>query len=108
MAIAISGTAGDYYDASKSWSYLFTQYGYGNNQDGGTGVHTYPLDYVDSGRYYWDTGRLYNQGNVALLWSSTIVSSTDAYSLYTWSTAVRPAESVNKARGNALRCVSRY
>ena len=86
-----------------SWSYLFTQYGYGNNQDGGTGVHTYPLDYVDSGRYYWGTGRLYYQGNNANLWSSAIVSSTDAYSLRTRPTVVLPAESTIKDLGAALR-----
>ena len=99
-----SGTAGDYYDASKSWSYLFTQYGYGDNQDGATGVKSYPLDYVYSGNYNWNNGRLYSQGVDAYLWSSTIVSSTNAYRLYTWSTVVRPAESDNKAVGRALRC----
>ena len=103
-----SGTAGDYYDASKSWSYLFTQYGYGDNQDGSNGLRSYPLDYVYSGIYLWNTGRLYFQGNVAYLWSSTIVSSTSAYSLHTWSTGVRPAVSDLKAYGFALRCVSRY
>ncbi|MBQ3326142.1 hypothetical protein IJG79_03290 [Candidatus Saccharibacteria bacterium] len=50
------------------------------------------------------TGRLYYQGSTAGLWSSTIVSSTDAYRLATWSTVVRPAESSYKATGNALRC----
>ena len=88
-----------------SWSYLFTQYGYGDNQDGGTGVHTYPLDYVDSGYYNWNTGRLYNQGSRAHLWSSTIGSSAAAYRLATWSTGVHPAESDTKALGRALRCV---
>lgn len=52
-----------------------------------------------------EDGRLYYQGNHAYLWSSTIVSSTNAYSLGTWSTVVRPAESSNKALGYALRCV---
>ncbi|MBQ3325707.1 hypothetical protein IJG79_00955, partial [Candidatus Saccharibacteria bacterium] len=80
------------------------QYGYGDNQDGATGLKSYPLDYVYSGNYYWRTGRLYYQGNSAHLWSSTIVSSTNAYRLDTWSTAVRPAESVIKAYGYALRC----
>ncbi|MBQ3325934.1 hypothetical protein IJG79_02175 [Candidatus Saccharibacteria bacterium] len=89
-------------------SILFTQYGYGDNQDGANGLHSYPLDYVYSGRYSWVTGRLYYQGNDARLWSSTIVSSTGAYILNTWSTDVRPADSDNKAHGLALRCVSRY
>ncbi|MBQ3325699.1 hypothetical protein IJG79_00915 [Candidatus Saccharibacteria bacterium] len=47
---------------------------------------------------------MYVKGDVAYLWSSTIVSSTDAYRLNTWSTAVRPEESFNKAIGLALRC----
>ena len=99
-----SGTAGDYYDASKSWSYLFTQYGYGDNQDGATGIKSYPLDYVYSGLYNWRTGRLYDQSNYAYLWSSTIVNSTSAYRLTTWSTGVHPAESPNKTCGHTLRC----
>ncbi|MBQ3325890.1 hypothetical protein IJG79_01950 [Candidatus Saccharibacteria bacterium] len=68
-------------------------------------MHSYPLDYVYSGFYYWYTGRLYRQGSNAYLWSSTIVSSTNAYSLHTWSTAVQPAESNTKVLGIALRCV---
>ncbi|MBQ3325988.1 hypothetical protein IJG79_02485 [Candidatus Saccharibacteria bacterium] len=47
---------------------------------------------------------MYNQGNRAYLWSFTIVSSNNAYSLNTWSTAVRPAVSDGKAIGLALRC----
>ena len=88
-----------------SWSYLFTQYGYGDNQDGGTGLKSYPLDYVYSGNYNWNNGRLYSQGVDAYLWSSTIGSSAAAYRLATWSTGVHPAESDTKALGRALRCV---
>ncbi|MBQ3325933.1 hypothetical protein IJG79_02170 [Candidatus Saccharibacteria bacterium] len=47
---------------------------------------------------------MYVQGVYARLWSSSIVSSTSAYRLGTGSTAVRPAESVNKADGYALHC----
>ncbi|MBQ3326027.1 hypothetical protein IJG79_02700 [Candidatus Saccharibacteria bacterium] len=92
---------------AKSKPILFTQYGYGDNQDGATGVESYPLDYVYSGDYYWYIGRLYRQGNVAVLWASTIVSSPNAYRLRTWSTVMRPAVSDLKAFGGALRCVSR-
>ena len=86
------------------WSYLFTQYGYGDNQDGATGIKSYPLDNVYFGYYFWGTGRLYYQSVDADVWSSTIASSTGAYRLHTWSTVVRPAESDSKARGYALRC----
>ena len=95
-------------DNFASWSYLFTQYGYGDNQDGATGAKSYPLDYVYSGRYFWDFSRLYIQGVTALLWSSSTVSSTLAYSLRTWSAAMRPVEPDGKTFGYALRCVSRY
>ncbi|MBQ3326104.1 hypothetical protein IJG79_03090, partial [Candidatus Saccharibacteria bacterium] len=44
------------------------------------------------------------QGSLAHLWSSTIVSSTTAYILATWSTLVQPAGSYNNAGGIALRC----
>ncbi|MBQ3326091.1 hypothetical protein IJG79_03025, partial [Candidatus Saccharibacteria bacterium] len=47
------------------------------------------------------------QGSLAHLWSSTIVSSTTAYILATWSTLVQPAGSYNNAGGIALRCAIR-
>ena len=102
-----SGTGGDYYNKSRSWNYLFTTYSIafadGTATDA-TKIKSYPFSYVYSGGYYWTTGRLYFQSNNGLYWSSTVVSSTNAYYLNTWSSVVRPADTVNKARGVALRC----
>ena len=103
-----SGTAGDYYDASKSWSYLFTQYGYGDNQDGATGIHSYPLDYVYEGRYDGNTGLLYNQKNSGVYWSSEILSVGNSSMLYSWVQTVQVSVGHGKSGYIALRCVSRY
>ena len=105
-----SGTGGDYDDKSKSWNHLFKSYslhiGEGTSTSAdATKVKSYPFSYVYSGRYYWATGRLYYQSIDGVYWSSTVVSSTGAYSLYTWSSGVRPANADNKALGNTLRCV---
>ena len=106
-----SGTGGDYYNKSRSWNKLFTEYniafGNGTATDA-TKIKSYPFSYVYSGDYNWYTGRLYNQSNDGNYWSSTAISSADAYNLNTWSSVVRPAYTLNKAFGNALRCVTRY
>ena len=105
-----SGTGGDYYNKSRSWNKLFTEYniafGDGTATDA-TKIKSYPFSYVYSGDYNWYTGRLYNQSNDGNYWSSTAISSADAYNLNTWSSVVRPAYTLNKAFGNALRCVTR-
>ena len=102
-----SGTSGDYYDKSKSWNYLLTTYSI--ELDDGTEVDaskikSYPFSYVYSGYYYWTVGRLYHQSVNGYYWSSTIVSSTNAYLLYTWSSGIRPAYSNNKVLGITFRC----
>ena len=103
-----SGTGGDYYNKSRSWNKLFTEYniafGDGTATDA-TKIKSYPFSYVYSGRYYWVTGRLYNQSGNGYYLSSAVVSSTNAYGLNTWSLIVRPANRDNKANGFALRCV---
>ena len=86
------------------WSYLFTQYGYGDNQDGANGLRSYPLDYSLSGIYDWRMGRLYYQGDAVLHWSSTIMDGTSAYKLYPWISTVRLNQSDIKERGGTLRC----
>ena len=105
-----SGTGGDYDDKSKSWNHLFKSYGLhigdGTATDA-TKVKSYPFSYIYSGYYFWGTGRLYDQSNNGRYWSPTVVSSTHAYILYTWSSVVRPADTGKKAGGNAIRCVTR-
>ena len=103
-----SGTGGDYYNKSRSWNYLFTTYSVafdaGTAADA-TKIKSYPFSYVYSGYYDWHTGRLYSQSNGGVYWSSTVVSSTNAYGLPTWSSGVRPANAYSKAHGVAVRCV---
>ena len=103
-----SGTGGDYYNQSKSWNYLFNKYSIVDDETSATKVKSYPFSYVYSGYYNWYTGRLYLQSNNGIYWSSTIVNSTDAYRLHTWSSGIRPANAGGKAQGFALRCVTRY
>ena len=103
-----SGTGGEYYDKSRSWNKLFTDYSIAFDDGtaaGATKIKSYPLSYVYSGLYLWNTGRLYLQSNSGFYWSSTVVSSTNAYSLDTWSSGVRPAYTRSKADGYAVRCV---
>ena len=103
-----SGTGGDYYNKSRSWNYLFTTYSVafdaGTAADA-TKIKSYPFSYVYSGYYDWYTGRLYSQSNGGVYWSSTVVSSTNAYGLPTWSSGVRPANAYSKAHGVAVRCI---
>ena len=103
-----SGTGGDYYNKSRSWNKLFTEYniafGDGTAADA-TKIKSYPFSYVYSGYYGWNTGRLYYQSNGGVYWSSTVVSSTNAYYLRTWSSGVRSASTGSKAGGFTLRCV---
>ena len=101
------GTDGDYDDKSRSWNHLFKSYGLhigdGTATDA-TKVKSYPFSYVYTGTYYWLTGRLYYQSLNGYYWSSTVVNSTRAYNLGTWSSGVRPAYANHKASGYAVRC----
>ena len=54
---------------------------------------------------YWGSG-FNDQGSVGFYWSSTQYSSTDAYSLYFYSTNVYPANLNSKIYGFAVRCVA--
>ena len=65
------------------------------------------MSYVYSGRYYWDTGHLYDQTVHGVYWSSSIVSSTASYGLYIYSTRLIKANSHNKRVGFPLRCIIR-
>ena len=100
------GTDGDYYDQSKSFRYLFNEYGYGNNQHGINGFASYPLDNVWGGYYTWSTGMLYAQGKVGIYWSTTVVSNENANSLYGTVYALTIDSSYRKDRGRMLRCVN--
>ena len=72
---------------------------------GSLGVRSYPLSYVNSGIYYWATGRLYHQSVDGYYWSSSIVSSIDSYGLVMYNKRLIMAYSTNKRFGVAMRCV---
>ena len=77
-----SGTGGDYYNKSRSWKYIFEQYGY--TTGGIYGIMSYPLSYIYSGYYHWDLGRLYSLNIEYLSWSNTMKDYTSAYRINTW------------------------
>ena len=89
----------------SSWSYLFTQYGYGDNQDGINGIRSYPLDNIDSGYFHWEYGRLYRQFDLMTGWSATVYSNADAYRIHSWNNNnLHMAELTGKPTGPPLRC----
>ena len=98
-----SGTGGDYYNKSRSWTFLFNSYGIQNNTAGGTAINSYPLSYILSGRTDWDTSRLYIQTKNAEMWSSTVGGST-AYRLDLFSTGFTMPSAPDKLKGQTLRC----
>ena len=89
------------------WSILFTQYGYGDNQDGARGTNSYPLDYILSGNGFLDYGLLYYQNNFGHQWSSTLSSNQGAYTFLSARTAARLTGSNKKNYTIPIRCVSR-
>ena len=92
---------------SKSWSYLFTTYGYGDNESGSRGARSYPTSYVYPGIYYWATGKLYYQSLDGSYWSSSITSSTNSYYIGMNSTRLVKSYTYYKYHGLPLRCIIR-
>ena len=90
---------------SKSWSYLFTAYGYGDNESGNRSARSYPLSYVYSGFYFWDAGRFFLQTLNGYYWSSSIYNSNLSYRMSMYSINLIKANSNDKRLGLALRCV---
>ena len=103
-----SGTGGDYYDKSRSWKYLFTRYGIGNNNAGSTAFKKYPLSYINAGEYAVYVGRLFGQRSNSFYgngryWSSTI-KTWNAYGINTWLNALYESDAMYKGHGLPLRC----
>ena len=100
-----AGTGGDYYDKSRSWTYLFTTYNIkfnGTTTDAGK-VKSYPFSYIYSGQYFWATGRLYDQTTNGFYQSSTIVNSERSYRMATFSPGILTNNTTNKAGGFPIR-----
>ena len=102
------GTGGNYYDKSKSWRYLLTQYNIDHDDGDGTSslkMKKYPITNARSGDYLWSNGRLYRKGQVARLWSSTLTNDENtAYWLNDWSGGLALYSAQYKQEGSAIRC----
>ena len=84
-------------------SILSITYGYGDNQDGGIGLRSYPLDYVLHGFFYWLKGRLFYLDNGAFSWSITNGNLNDAHNLNNGGASIRMILG-SKNGGEAIRC----
>ena len=86
-------------------SYLFTTYGYGDNEGGNHGARSYPLSYMYSGAYEWRTGMLYFQTIYGRFWSLSISGYSGAYVLNVEGSGLRGNRAMGKLTGFSLRCV---
>ena len=91
---------------SKSWSYLFTAYGYGDNESGSNGARSYPTSYGYTGAYYWQKGMLYSQSISGSYWSSS-KKGLNSYGLDIRDTRLSKTHTANACFGYTLRCVTR-
>ena len=101
------GTDGDYYDKSKSWKYLFRQYGYdfGNNQQTWRDfTMKYPMSYIDSGRFNFRTAMIGQASNSGYYWSETVKLNTLAYNMALYASNISQA-TYGKNDSLALRCI---
>ena len=88
----------------SSWSFLFTQYGYGDNQDGAIGARSYPLDYVMPGYYVFGMGRLYQQTTIGYNYSQSIKSAAASFISAVGGRLYQIGNSHSKYNANNLRC----
>ena len=103
-----SGTGGDYYDRSKSWTNLFNIYSLAY-QDGtaadATKVRSYPFSYVLSGYFSWYKGRLYNQTGGGNSWSQTL-SGGNPHDFKVYQYGLKPVNASDKNSGFDIRYVN--
>ena len=92
---------------SKSWSYLFTTYGYGDNESGNQKARSYPLSHIHNGHFSWQKGMFYNQTIYGYYWSSTKSSISTGYMLRMYGSRLIKNHSTGIPDGYALRCVIR-
>jgi len=103
-----SGTGGDYYDKSRSWKYLFRQYGYdfGNNQQTWRDfTMKYPMSYIDSGRFNFRTAMIGSASDSGFYWSETVNHNALAYNMILRTSNISQA-TYGKNDSLALRCTS--
>ena len=104
-----SGTGGDYYDQSRSWNYLFGIYGIttGENVPPSEAIKAriFPFSYIFSGYFTGDGGKLYGQGGVGTLWTSTINNYQTGFGIQIISDRLWPLFNGGKQVDRALRCI---
>lgn len=86
-------------------------YKLGNNSDNDAtkndfGLHAFPLSFVRSGLYYWNSAGLYGRDSGGYYWSAASFSTSNSYSLLFYSTNLLPRHNGNKGLGFAVRCVA--
>ena len=91
---------------SKSWSYLFTTYGYGDNESGSNSIKSYPLSYISSGEYFWTKGRLFYQAAYGDYWSVSVFDRYDGYTLNIRKLSLAKSGRFNKVYGSSMRCAN--
>ena len=99
-----SGTGGDYYDKSKSWKYVFDEYGITNTVAGNKKLRSYPLSYIVAGMYAWfSDGVILGVGSSSYYYSITISGPTDAYNL-SFGVGGYTTPAGTKTGGESVRC----
>ena len=99
-----SGTGGDYYDQSKSWQYLFNQYGLIDDVPGRNAAMSYPLSLLRGGLFSWYDGKLYNLDGEGDFQSITTKSETRYYWVLITTTVFHKHTDDGKANGRSIRC----
>ena len=82
---------------------------YGNEDftNADTPLLSFPLSFLRSGYYNYDTGNLNNRGSRGYFWSSFANSTANSRGLGFYSTYLYPQNDYNKGNGFAVRCVAR-
>ncbi len=99
------GTGGDYYDKSRSWKYLLTQYNILDDGSNITVLQSYPLSYIRSGNSIAYSGILLTMGIQGFYWSISYNSLQLAFRFDFWYSGFKNNENVDKAHDQPLRCV---
>ncbi len=100
-----SGKGGDYYDKSKSWKYLFDDYGIVFNLAGKLKMTSYPLSYIQSGIYTPGSG-VYRMSVVGYYYSGTISDFYGAYGFRPMDWDTGPNVTFDNVAALSLRCAS--
>ena len=99
------GTGGDYYDKSKSFSYIKQSYSLGTAEADANKARSYPLSYILGGSFHWGSALLYRLGLYGLFWSSTAYDGNSGYWFGNFRNGIESMGG-SKSGGYALRCIN--